>query len=259
MRLSAARQRGVTFLEMMVVVVILGILIAIAIPNMAGPRERAMLRGTARDLASAGLLARQTAMSQGWPTYLYVDKENGSWQLSLMPELDKRERREFRDGTPTLAEEKPRELHELMTINKVITDYEVLDDDDRYILTFYPNGSSSGMAVMLENSREKSLTVDFEKVSGRPDVYPGEPKSFAQKMKEQGIDLAKYGLQDPDSADAAGTPGEGFKRTAGMDSEERVQYYKDAAERMIKRSERKYWSDQQGAAQFYRDTMAWGQ
>jgi hypothetical protein len=103
--------------------------------------------------------------------------------------------------------------------------------------------------------------VDFEQATGRPEIYQGEPKSMAQKLKEQGIDPTKYGLQDNALADAPGTrPGEGFYRASGMNEDERVKFYQDAAERMIQRSRNKYYSSatEGGIGAYYSEAARWG-
>lgn len=62
---SLRRHRGVTLLEMMVVVAMLGILAALAVPNVQPAVRRARLRGAAEEIAGFLDDARHRAVSQG--------------------------------------------------------------------------------------------------------------------------------------------------------------------------------------------------
>ncbi|MCC6547045.1 prepilin-type N-terminal cleavage/methylation domain-containing protein [Candidatus Sumerlaeota bacterium] len=259
--------RGFTFLELMVVIAILAILVVFVLPNMSGTRDKAALRSASRQLASAGMLARQLAVAYNEETELVLNKEKNTWQLHLTPELkDKRERRRLSSGSrraddPLTEDEIQRELPPRVTFNtiKLNNGDEGLNGDVH--LVFYPSGACTGLTIELKNNREKSMTVDFERPTGRPDVYTGPPKSLAARMKEQGLDPANYGI--PDDAldvelnkDAAGA---GFSQTAGMSSDERVDQYKDAVQRMLDRSKNRYEVVKSGnAADVYADQKSWG-
>lgn len=252
-------RRGVTFLEIMVVVVIMGILVAVALPSMRGPAERTALRTSARDFVAAGLSARQTAIVERHNTFLLLHPKDRTWRIHLTPPMEKRYTWAKQEREPTLADEILRSLPQYIDFKQVRHGDEKLElGEDEIELTFYPNGSCSGMAIEVGNTRNRSLTVEFDEATGRPEVYAGEPKTMAAKLREQGIDPAAYGLQE-DAVAAKGTDaGSGFKRTAGMNEDERVKYYEDAVQRMISRSRNKYESDKNGAGAAYAGAAAWG-
>ncbi|MCC5875086.1 MAG: prepilin-type N-terminal cleavage/methylation domain-containing protein [Candidatus Sumerlaeia bacterium] len=279
------RRRGVTFLEIMVVIVILGILAAVALPNMMGTRSRAALRTAARSMTSAGIQARQAAIAYGKETELIIDMENGSWMILLMPEEEDervnrgRRRAPVRSSMRTeremapgyTSEEQIRELPSRVTFGEITT-WSDKDDArpatnrrrgvvraDLHRLTFYPNGSSSGMAIELKNDRDRSLTVDFDRSSGRPEIYEGPPKTLAQKLTDMGLNPEDYGIFDErDLAAGEGRrPGEGFTRI-GWSEEERIGHYESVAERLMRRAQRRHTEENEGAASAYMEAQRWG-
>lgn len=257
MRINGVR-RGVTFLEIMVVVVIFGILFAIALPNMSGPRERTALRGAARSLASGGLLARQMAITTGERTYLLFDIKNNQWRIAYMTEEQEQAQR-LRDDLGRTQDERDVILPTRVSFKNVKSGAGEDITEETASITFYPNGSSSGLAVELANTRGRSLTIDFERSTARPEVYEGEPKSMAQKLRDKGLNPEDFGLEDDTVFAAAGSEDSGFSRTAGWDEEERVSAYKDAVERMLERSRQRYDMNQAGGPQaYYSEAQQWG-
>lgn len=283
--LRLTRKRGVTFLEIMVVIVILGILAAVALPNMMGTRSRSALRTGARSIAAAGLQARQAAIAYGKETELIIDMENKTWMILLMPEDDDAPVNRGRRRAPTrsslrteremapgyTSEEQIRDLPQRVTFGEITT---WSDEDnvrprttrrgvlsrssDLRRLTFYPNGSSSGMAIQLVNDRDRSLTVDFDRSSGRPEIYEGEPKTLAQKLRDMGLNPADYGIIDESELASAGRqPGEGFYRI-GWSEEERVSHYQSVAGRLMRRAQVRHTEQNEGAAAAYNDARRWG-
>ena len=263
---TRAASTGFTFLELMVVIAILAILVVFMIPNMSGTRDKAALHTAARQMTSAGMLARQLAIAYGEETELILHKDTGKWQLRLTPELkDKRERRRLSSGSrrtdePLTEDEQENSLPPRVTFNQLKVNQGDDDASGEVRLAFYPNGACSGLTIELKNNRDKSITVDFERPTGRPDVYTGPPKSIAARMKEQGLDPATYGIPDdaPDVELNADAPGAGFSRTAGQSSDERVEQYKDAVQRMLDRSKNRYEVVKSGnAAEVYAGQNAW--
>lgn len=253
-------QRGVTFLEIMIVIVILGILAAVVLPNMAGPREKMALQTSARDIASAGLLARQMAIVTGREATLEFNPEEGGWTVRYTVLEDERRSRRSRSSGDERVEELEtfRSLPERVRYSKFRADEIEFEPKDPQVLTFYPSGSSSGMAIQVINRRDKTLTIDFDTSTGRPEVYAGEPKTLAQKLREMGLDPKQFGLEDGVADAGKNRPGEGFFLSAGWTAEERVDYYRDAAERMLERSRVRTQIAEEGPGAYYSEASRWG-
>ena len=82
-RRRVAREEGFTLIELMVVVLIIAILIAIAIPTFLGAQNRARDRGAQSDLRNALTAAKVLATDHGG---LYLDPSNGQLQAADMPD-----------------------------------------------------------------------------------------------------------------------------------------------------------------------------
>ncbi len=272
MHTRARYRSGFTFLEIMVVIVLLGIMIAVVLPNMSGPRQKMAIQSTARDIASAGLLARQRAIVQTSETYLvfFPEEEGGGWQM-VVSQIDDRERRRLgrnalpyeREDDELSVEERERELPKMVSYGIIRNDTEELDktvEEDMFI-TFYPNGSCSGLAIQFLNERGDKMVVDFDRSTGRPSAYEGQPKSFAKKLREMGLNPADYGYSDDgfdDPFDKGSEAGAGFYTSAGWNEEERVDYYKDAVERMLEKGRMRSAVAREGQGAYYREANRWG-
>ncbi|HEY3584385.1 MAG TPA: prepilin-type N-terminal cleavage/methylation domain-containing protein, partial [Casimicrobiaceae bacterium] len=66
-------QRGVTLLELLIVLAIMAIVAAVTIPMFGGPVSTSQLRQAAREIAAGLRLAQSEAVSQRRETFLVVD------------------------------------------------------------------------------------------------------------------------------------------------------------------------------------------
>jgi prepilin-type N-terminal cleavage/methylation domain-containing protein len=252
-------RRAVTFIEMMFVITIIGVLLAVALPNMTGSRDGAALRSASRDLLAAGLLARQQAIVSGEPTFLVLYPKENQWRIEFFDEAAEQDRR-WQDRRTRSSDERVRDLPTRIGFGKFRNDLGEITPEREVRLTFFPNGTSSGLAMQVQDRRGSTLVVDFDRGTGRPEVYAGEPKTFVAKLREQGFDPAEFGLFDDSAIDPAQARlGEGFKRVAGWNEEERVSAYKDAVERMLERSRRRHDIQEAGGpAAYYTEAARWG-
>lgn len=82
---SARRARGFTFLELMVVVLLIGLLSAIVVANMDGLTDRSSLDATARRLGNTLVSVRDIAATQGRELQVEIDVEEQRWRIVDVP------------------------------------------------------------------------------------------------------------------------------------------------------------------------------
>ncbi|NRP35596.1 Fimbrial protein precursor [Marinobacterium sp. xm-d-579] len=72
-------QKGVTMVEVMVTVAIIGIIAAVAIPSYQDYIARERLLGAAQAIYSQAILARRQAVSNNRTRYFFVSDDSGDW------------------------------------------------------------------------------------------------------------------------------------------------------------------------------------
>lgn len=247
--------RGFSFIELMFVIVILGVLFAVVLPKLSGSDTMPALRTTANNMARLGIYARQSAISLNEPVVMSFHKEERAWYLSLPPR-DKRdksakrdwEQRKFddvEDRIPGSDEEGTFFLNKRVEFEEFQVNGEPLDEDILRIW-YYPNGTADTARVVLrtnEKDEEKwsRITMEVEGATGQVSAYEGEPKTFADILEEQGIDSSAYeGVSRTlKEADESLKEGRAFGVVAGS-KEERVSAYSDAAARIMGKATRQY-------------------
>jgi len=84
-RAGARRARGFTFLELMVVILLIGLLSAIVVANLEGLTDRSSLDASARKLGNTLISVRDIASSQGRELRVEIDVDNQRWRVVDLP------------------------------------------------------------------------------------------------------------------------------------------------------------------------------
>lgn len=96
---ARAARAGFTFLELMVVVTIIGLMSALVVANLDGITDRSAMEASARQLGNQLLQLRDQAVLQGRQLILQVDVDRQCWRLLDVPSPtdvpDPEERREL--------------------------------------------------------------------------------------------------------------------------------------------------------------------
>lgn len=111
-----ARAAGFTFLELMAVIALVGLLASIVVANLDGLTDRSSLNASARALGNTILTIRDTAALQGREVFVEIDVEKQRWRIVDPP-------------SPT----------------------DVPDPDDREEATWYGPWQAPGDGVVLDN------------------------------------------------------------------------------------------------------------
>lgn len=190
-----SRRRGFTLIEILIVVVIAGMMAAIAVPGFTRAMKGAELRSAARTLTMAHKFARNTAVLRQTPMALLVDTEARMIEvLSLSSRnslqlrggfLDDRSERAAapppEDGEPAPAapREKPAIESELQRTygREVSLDLFATADGRKaeelngvYWVSYYPNGMCDGFRIRLADANGQKVTITAEGISGAAEV-----------------------------------------------------------------------------------------
>jgi len=140
-----ANTRGVTLLELLIVLSIMAVLAALVVPRFTGGVSTSELKGATRDIAAGLRLARSEALATRKETRLVLDLEQRSFRV----EPDARTRA------------LPRQI-EL----KLFTAQSDLVSEKVGAIRFFPDGGSNGGRVTLA-AGERKYNVDIDWLTGR--------------------------------------------------------------------------------------------
>ncbi len=227
-------RRGLSMIELMFVVVILGSLLALTLPRMTGSGDRAALSTAGRDIARMAAMARQNAISMNAETRLVFSMSANTWRM-VLPETGEPVR--GRHGRERLSTwEQPQVLHSRVRFAEFLYDGSTARGDE-LVVKFLPNGSSTGGTVILKNKRDRRLTIHIERATGMASADLGDPMNFSDRVVLAGGDPSKFAGAEPSTL-AAPLPGEeGKPRFYAVErtADERASAYADAAARIMGR------------------------
>lgn len=132
---------GFTLIEMMIVLVILGILVAVTLRPLAGPRHAADMRTATLEIASALRLARSVAITSGRAQIFALNTASGA----------------FMAANSRAVGRLPADVHAMLT-----TVTSERSDERTGSIRFFADGSATGGGVKLEaGQRTAEITVDW--------------------------------------------------------------------------------------------------
>jgi len=144
-RRIAARAHGMTLLEILVVLAIMGLVAAMVLPMLGPGVSTTELKASARQLASGLRLARSEAMSSRRETFLTIDLEGRRFKVA----------------------NDPREHALPKGIGlKLFTAQMDLVDDKVGAIRFYPDGGSNGGRITVA-AGDRKFEVDVDWLTGR--------------------------------------------------------------------------------------------
>ncbi len=183
MKLPRARaecvKSGFTLLELMVVIVLVGIMTAMILPDMRGTYEDALLRSTSRKLVSALQLANTRAITVSRPHRLRLDQRVGRYFI------------EARDGTQGFRPARDLSNNEgeldrriAIEIIKQVQEANVEENAsrdplpagrqkqtmDRETISFYPDGTAESCQVQLRDRQGFRLGLRVNALTARVQV-----------------------------------------------------------------------------------------
>ena len=144
-RARGAAVRGVTLLELLIVLAIMAIVAGFMIPMFGGPISTSELRSAARQLAAGLRLAQSEAVSQRRQTFLVLDVAGKRFKVDNDPQEHK---------LPSKVE------------LKLFTAQNDLVSESVGSIRFFPDGGSNGGRITVA-SGDRKFDVDIDWLTGR--------------------------------------------------------------------------------------------
>ena len=142
---ARASRRGVTLLELLIVLAIMAIVAGFVIPMFGGPVSTSELRSAARQLAAGLRLAQSEAVSQRRQTFLVLDVAGKRFKVDNDPQEHK---------LPSKIE------------LKLFTAQNDLVSESVGSIRFFPDGGSNGGRITVA-SGDRKFDVDIDWLTGR--------------------------------------------------------------------------------------------
>jgi len=182
--------RGFTLIELMIVIVIMGFILAFAGPRIAKSLGGLSLKTTAKKVAATLRYARSQAVNTGQIYNVIFDSEKNRVivlrsQQSLVSDMTSNDNAtdEEESGDEDSAEaalpKMPRQeikvcpLPDGITFSKISiadAEFEGEEGDEIYQMAFFPNGTSHGAEIILTDSRERMFRIDVNFITGAVSV-----------------------------------------------------------------------------------------
>ncbi len=142
------RASGVTLLELLIVLVLMGLIAGIAIPMFSGGVSATALKGAAREVAAGLRYAREQAIAQRADALLVLDLDGRTFRV--------------------LPDPRVRRLPERIDL-KLYTAQRDLITEKVGAIRFYPDGGSDGGRVTLA-AGDRKYDVDVDWLTGRVSI-----------------------------------------------------------------------------------------
>ena len=185
-------QKGITLLELTVVVIILSAMMLFSIPNMRGIHERNKMITATRQIVGLLRYARAEAITSEHETEIRIDMEKGKYRL----DLNKYKYYQIRGSGDVLAKkmeqiEQIQDLPRFLRFKKVVTEMDPSGRGKISKIVFFPDGSATWANITLENrpkrkeDKAREITIEVPHATGLPHVLKPNVAKSGQNTREQ--------------------------------------------------------------------------
>lgn len=169
------RQSGVTLIELIIVIAIIGIIMGIAITTIGNRRPVAQLKSDARDIVSNMQLARANAIRDTRPWAIQFDTDNQRYEVYSDSGEDWKSE-DWSDGDETIFRTISLSNNIAFGTNQGPVDASWVTPADGISLSanrvvFNPNGTSESGAIYLTLSSGETIAISSLSTTGRIKVW----------------------------------------------------------------------------------------
>ncbi|HEY4414289.1 MAG TPA: prepilin-type N-terminal cleavage/methylation domain-containing protein [Verrucomicrobiae bacterium] len=186
---TSRRPNAFTLIELMVVIVIIGVLTAMIIPEMKGSFQDALLRSTSRELVDVFDLTYSRAISLNQQRRVLLDEKTGRYLVEKRVSENGQENfvpaNDMPNGKGELDSRIAVTLHlagENQDANAAPAQGLPADDESasgKVALTFYPDGTATAAEILLRDRQGFKLILRLNPITAR--VHIIEPESEARE------------------------------------------------------------------------------
>lgn len=164
--MNCDRSRGFSLLELLVVVLVLGLVLAVAYPSLSRTTSTLHLRTAARDVLNTFRYARERAIAEQKTMVVTVDREQRTFRLSD----------DLGDGGRTYALPKDVKIRRLTVGRDEVA-------EDSVSVRFLPNGSAGKAEVALGAETGGTLRVITDSITGGARIELGEGARAHEELR----------------------------------------------------------------------------
>lgn len=181
-------RRAFTFVEIMIVIVLLGIIASLVMPRIGFLFKTGKLESSARELTGVLRLARHMAILSGEGAQVVIDPVAASFRIE--PVILDAEGRPLDDERLSRSQRRDRERDERFEISGEATRPRTLKEhvfftivhsgaplyeDELPRVVFLPDGSACSATIGIQNEENEALAVVVYRTTGLSKVMPGTP------------------------------------------------------------------------------------
>jgi prepilin-type N-terminal cleavage/methylation domain-containing protein len=174
---------GFTLIEIVVVVIIIAVMFAVALPSLRGMNEQNQLRSSSRELVSLMKYARSEAVFGERMTEVFLDTSKRLYWLDLRTPDPKTG--EYSPGKKKTSNfEQKHELGKGLYFDEANTIEDNILKDSIIAIDFYPDGSASPAIFTISNDKNVKTTLEVIKSTGLVEITPGTIEDKQAKEEE---------------------------------------------------------------------------
>jgi prepilin-type N-terminal cleavage/methylation domain-containing protein len=185
-----AGRKGFTFLEIMFVIVVLGLLAMTTMPRMKGSFRRIELRSASRDVTALLRFARNASVLRELPCEVRFSPEKDIYEFILLDEfgerLDAQNSRRARSNGKVAFEAGEdavgvRRLPKSIHFSIIYTAAPLTEDSNLPRVIYYPDGSATPATITIQDDQEHAMNVEVFQTTGMARVEKGLPVTQPKK------------------------------------------------------------------------------